>query len=409
VNGRAGPIPDSYWVVPGRVLAGEYPGAADDAAAREKLALFRQARIDCFVDLTEEGEYSLRPYAAVAAAGRAIEHRRHPIRDFGCPTLHEMRAVLDAIDGAVARGENVYVHCYGGIGRTGTVVGCYLVRHGTAPRDALEAIARWREGTPDAHRPSPENDEQTAFVLAWAEPSWAARGSRLQLQLYVNRYPDALTAAILDQVPELREQATGLEWRAPIAPEFSEPQDNAFLRALDLEHLAPRLADFWPPRGPVWDALAVVHLRDGRGALLVEAKSHPREIYGAGSQAGASGTAAGLAARTKIARALVGTQRCLGVQQPDARRWMRPLRPDEPGHSSVYQSANRYAHLLWLRDQGIEAWLVQLLVVEDPTFGSTTREQWERALPKVERDLGLEGVTVPHASHVLIRGLDSPA
>jgi hypothetical protein len=87
---------------------------------------------------------------------------------------------------------------------------------------------------------------------------------------------------------------------------------------------------------------------------------------------------------------------------------MKPLRPHERGHSSVYQSGNRYAHLLWLRDQGIKAWLIHLLVVEDPTFGSTTREQWEAALPRVERDLGLEGVAVPGASHVFIRGLGAP-
>jgi hypothetical protein len=213
----------------------------------------------------------------------------------------------------------------------------------------------------------------------------------------------------LEQVSVLHEQATGFEWRAPMAPEFSEPQDAAFLHALDLDHLAPSLADFWPSGGPVWDALAIVQLRDGLGALLVEAKSHPEEIYGGGSQAGTSGTERSSKARAKIERALVDTQRRLGFQQPDADRWMKPLRPKERGHSSIYQSANRYAHLFWLRDQGIDAWLAHLLIVEDPTFGSTTRKQWERALPKFERDLGLEGVEVPHASHVFIQGLNASA
>lgn len=166
---RQGPIPDSYWVVPGRVLAGEYPGAADGDAAKAKLALFREAGIDCFVDLTEEDEYRLRPYAADVVEDGVIEYRRLPIADQGCPTVGEMRAILDTIDDAVARGKNVYVHCWGGIGRTGTVVGCYLVRHGTAPRDALAAIARWREGTPDGYRRAPENDKQEAFVLGWVE------------------------------------------------------------------------------------------------------------------------------------------------------------------------------------------------------------------------------------------------
>jgi protein-tyrosine phosphatase len=80
-----------------------------------------------------------------------------------------MCETLDAIDEALARGKNVYVHCYAGVGRTGTVVGCYLVRHGMAPRDALATIARWREGRSTAHRRSPETDNQERFVLAWSE------------------------------------------------------------------------------------------------------------------------------------------------------------------------------------------------------------------------------------------------
>jgi Dual specificity phosphatase, catalytic domain len=402
-----GPIPDSYWVVPGRVLAGEYPGAATDDSARAKLALFRDVGIDCYVDLTEEGEYALRPYAAIVREA-GCEHRRFSIRDLGCPTVDEMRAVLDAIDDAVSRQRKVYVHCYGGIGRTGTVVGCFLVRHGLAPRDALATIACWREGTPDGDRSSPENEEQEEFILTWPEPTWAARGSQLQMQLYVNRHSDLLTATIFERVADLRERATSLDWRAPLAPRLTEPQDAAFLHALDLDHLAPRLTNFWPARGPVWDALAVVELRGGHGALLVEAKSHPAEIYGGGSQAGATGTEKALAARAKIERALIATQRALGLRERDAGRWMKPLRPNTPGHSSVYQTANRYAHLVWLREQGVETWLVHLLVVEDPTFEPTTRAEWEQALPLVERDLGLEGVTVPGSSHVFIQGLGQP-
>jgi hypothetical protein len=402
-----GPIPDSYWVVPGRVLAGEYPGAPDAEAARTKLSLFGDAGIDCFVDLTEQGEYSLRPYAEIVTQGGA-EHRRLPVRDLGCPAVEEMRLILDTIDEAAARGRTVYVHCFGGIGRTGTVVGCYLVRHGMTPKDALDTIRRLREGTPDGHRASPENDAQRVFVSTWAEPSWAARGSQLQMQLYVNRYRVELDAAIFDQVPELAEQATGIDWRAPLAPGFSEPSDAAFLRALDLGHLVEALSDFWPARGPVWDGLAVLQLRNGnQGALLVEGKSHPGEIYGGGTQAGSTGTAAGQASRAKIEHALLQTQRRLGIPE-DAGRWMNPLRPGQPGHSSIYQTANRYAHLLWLRDQGVEAWLVHLLVTDDPTYGSTTLAEWAHALPGVERDLGLEGVEVPHASHVFIAGRDAP-
>ena len=52
-----------------------------------------------------------------------------------------MTRILDDVDAALADGGAVYVHCWGGIGRTGTVVGCWLVRHGL---DDGDPIARSR-------------------------------------------------------------------------------------------------------------------------------------------------------------------------------------------------------------------------------------------------------------------------
>ena len=57
--------------------------------------------------------------------------------------------ILDDLDQALADGHRVYLHCFGGIGRTGTVVGCYLVRHGMTGNEVLEQIAAWRRGTPE--------------------------------------------------------------------------------------------------------------------------------------------------------------------------------------------------------------------------------------------------------------------
>ena len=78
---------------------------------------------------------------------------------------------IDAIDAALAAGETVYVHCYGGIGRTGTVIGCWLVRRGLNGEEALSYIAARRAGTPDGRRASPETSAQRALVLNWSEGS----------------------------------------------------------------------------------------------------------------------------------------------------------------------------------------------------------------------------------------------
>jgi hypothetical protein len=162
----AAPLPESYWVVPGRLLAGEYPSARGEGEAREKVGRLRDAGVTVFVDLTEEGESALVPYGPLLDEG--IRPERHAIADLDRPPPEQMRGILDAIDAALEQDEVVYLHCYGGLGRTGTVVGCYLVRHGRTGEEALAEIASLRSGLPDPVWPSPETDPQREMVLGWS-------------------------------------------------------------------------------------------------------------------------------------------------------------------------------------------------------------------------------------------------
>jgi protein-tyrosine phosphatase len=77
-----------------------------------------------------------------------------------------MTAILDTMDATLER-EVVYLHCWGGSGRTGTVIGCWLVRHGMDCDQALATIAALRRETAYGDRPSPESDEQRDMVRAW--------------------------------------------------------------------------------------------------------------------------------------------------------------------------------------------------------------------------------------------------
>jgi protein-tyrosine phosphatase len=180
------PVPDSYWLIPGKLLAGEYPGARHEAEARRKLRAFLAAGITCFLDLTEETE-ELQPYAQLlseeaANLNREIVYRRLAIRDLNVPSVELMREIQQVIGEALEKGHVVYAHCWGGIGRTGTVIGCYLVEQGMSGEEALAEIERLRRNTPDGHRVSPETAEQTAFVKQWRQKR--ARRSRMTIFHY---------------------------------------------------------------------------------------------------------------------------------------------------------------------------------------------------------------------------------
>ncbi|MBN1562942.1 MAG: dual specificity protein phosphatase family protein, partial [Anaerolineae bacterium] len=135
---------------------------------REQLRPLLAAGVTLFLDLTEENEassYLLDLLAEAKAQGIKVEHRRRAIPDMEIPSAEFMVGILDAIDEAIDAGQIVYVHCLGGIGRTGTVVGCYLVRHGMAGQAALDEIVRLREGRTN----SPQTPEQFDMVREWSE------------------------------------------------------------------------------------------------------------------------------------------------------------------------------------------------------------------------------------------------
>ncbi len=161
------PLPNSYWVQPNRLLAGQYPARGDEADARRNLSRLIEAGVTFFLNLTEAAE-PLRPYSPYLRTWPGIAHHRHPIRDFHVPTTFQMTHILDTIDHTLSRGRVVYLHCWGGIGRTGTVVGCYFVRHGLTPPESLRAIARLRRDIPYGNSPSPETEAQRQMVLNWS-------------------------------------------------------------------------------------------------------------------------------------------------------------------------------------------------------------------------------------------------
>jgi protein-tyrosine phosphatase len=144
-------------IEPGRLIAGRHPCAWGPENAWVDVQELAAAGVTLFLDLTQTGE--LEPYSSLVEP--PARYVNLPIRDFSIPTREGLVATLDVIDAELDGGGLVYVHCWAGCGRTGVVVGSWLVRHGVDPNVALDRIAAARG------RGCPQTLEQRMFVLGW--------------------------------------------------------------------------------------------------------------------------------------------------------------------------------------------------------------------------------------------------
>ena len=134
-----------------------------------------------FINLQEEGELnnSGQPFVRydgnlrdiAAKRDDTISHQRFPIPDGGVTSVDRMRCILDAIDLSLSANRADYVHCFGGRGRTGTTICCWLLRHGHVDRgNVLAVLTHLRQADKErGDRNAPENSNQGSFVLNWAE------------------------------------------------------------------------------------------------------------------------------------------------------------------------------------------------------------------------------------------------
>jgi hypothetical protein len=160
------PLSNSYWVVPGRLLAGEHPYGMDDADARNRLRLLQAAGINYFLDLTQP--YEMPEYRHLLPA--ETKYLRSPIADVEVPReVAQMRDIQKRIRAALIFGRCVYIHCRAGIGRTGTVAGCYLAETGLDGKAALKQLnLLWRQSARSKSWPKvPQTQNQADYIVDW--------------------------------------------------------------------------------------------------------------------------------------------------------------------------------------------------------------------------------------------------
>jgi hypothetical protein len=196
----------------------------------------------------------------------------------------------------------------------------------------------------------------------------AKKGSQKWIQLLVNEKPELLNSEIRKSF-RLSDSET-ISWLSPLEEDdFAEYRDQDFLDRLDVKLERVHLAEFWPARGPQWDALG----RSSSGKLfLVEAKSHISELV-------SSSRVKDDRSAERIMRSLADTKRDLGTKTE--LDWSK----------CFYQYTNRLAHLYLLRKNQLSAYLVFVYFVNDSEMkGPGTVDEWRGAIKLLHACLGIE-------------------
>lgn len=197
----------------------------------------------------------------------------------------------------------------------------------------------------------------------------AKRGSQKWIQRVINDTPEFFDSSIRKQLTLPDNEI--ITWHSPLKnDEYAEYQDEAFLQLLDIELPEVPLKDFWPSRGPVWDALGRT---DSGKVFLVEAKAHIPEMLSPGTQAGEKSL-------EKIRDSLDKTKRYMGS------------RSGNDWSSTFYQYTNRLAHLYLLRVlNNIPAYLLFVHFINDTDMnGPETEDEWSGAIKELHSHLGIE-------------------
>ena len=134
------------------LIEDEIAGMAKPASSVNDFEFLKDKGFEAIVSLTES------PLSEVLTSEFGFSVKHIPVRDFEAPTLEQIEDFVAFAENARSEGKKLVVHCDAGIGRTGTILACYLVSKGYNAADAIGEVRTKRPG-------SLETIEQEEVVL----------------------------------------------------------------------------------------------------------------------------------------------------------------------------------------------------------------------------------------------------
>jgi protein-tyrosine phosphatase len=166
------PFKKSYWILPGKLLVGEVPTGMSLPETKEKLNGLKNLNVSVIINLMEDDETNregdLFYNYEEDALKLGMKTFRFSIEDVSIPSKELMDSIINQMHKSIQNNDTIYVHCWGGVGRTGTVVGCFLKKFKYATNEnVFEFIDYLKRTSAMNERMSPETSEQMNFVLNW--------------------------------------------------------------------------------------------------------------------------------------------------------------------------------------------------------------------------------------------------
>lgn len=135
---------------PGRILFPQHPREAERKLETDLRAI-RNWGAKALVSLLEVYEFELLQIRGLPdkAWAAGLEWHHLPIRDMEIPERIFEQAWLetgDRLRALLRSGQRVVLHCYAGLGRTGTIAARLLVEFGVTPEEAIRRVRAARPG-----------------------------------------------------------------------------------------------------------------------------------------------------------------------------------------------------------------------------------------------------------------------